>query len=266
LVEALGSRRKRSGSGGNLFSCRRPDGHEYMQALGPAGFDGGLQSGFRERLTSQLGGRYGERERVGVWWIYVEYQMRRAVPFADLEERRVILHGTLIGEPEQGPAVVAEPIGDLSLRGLGPQRRFRYPRRGVLGEVLLHERRLTAQHPDHGQRPVRQSRDNSCTDGVEVLDKIPLGRVGALEQRLIEIGQLDPVTYLVLAHRLILHLAAPFPATSGPGCLCEPRGFGAGMMSRRVAGIMSVRPRQLAAPPNGTISRSRPRDSARFAR
>ena len=44
---------------------------------------------------------------------------------------------------------------------------------------------------DHGQRPVVQHRNDLPGDGVEVVDEVPLGRPGAVEERLIEVGQSD---------------------------------------------------------------------------
>ena len=81
-------------------------------------------------------------------------------PSAGPDQRGVVLHGALVGEPQQGAAVVAERVGHLAPGGLRPQRHGPHPRRGVLGHVLLHERRLAAQHPDHRQRPVPQLGDD----------------------------------------------------------------------------------------------------------
>jgi hypothetical protein len=44
-------------------------------------------------------------------------------------------------------------------------------------------------HPDHRQRPVGQHRDDPLGDGVEVVDEVPLGRPGAVEERLVEVGE-----------------------------------------------------------------------------
>ena len=67
------------------------------------------------------------------------------------------------------------------------------------GHVLLHERRLAAGHPDHRQRPVAQLGEDPVVHAVEVVDEVTLGRAGAIEQRLVEVGQLDPVARLVAA-------------------------------------------------------------------
>jgi len=46
---------------------------------------------------------------------------------------------------------------------------------------------------DHRQRPVRQPGDDPVADRVEVVDEIALGRLGAVEQRLVEVGESDAV-------------------------------------------------------------------------
>ena len=69
-------------------------------------------------------------------------------------ERRVVLDGALVGEPQQRATVVAQRVGHLALRRLGPQLHRAHPRRRVLRDVLLHERFLAAVDPDHRQRPV----------------------------------------------------------------------------------------------------------------
>ena len=63
-------------------------------------------------------------------------------------------------EPQQRPVVVAQCVGNLALGRFGPHRDRLHPRRGVLGHVLLHERRLAPQRPDHGQRPIGQHRQD----------------------------------------------------------------------------------------------------------
>src|SRR3546814_9451664 len=60
--------------------------------------------------------------------------------------------GALVREPQQRLAVVAERVGDLALRRLGPQVDGANEVRRVLRDVLLHERLLPAVHPDHRQR------------------------------------------------------------------------------------------------------------------
>ena len=63
--------------------------------------------------------------------------------------------------------------------------------RRVLRDVLLHERLLPAMHADHRQRPVLEHRDDAVAHRVEVVDEVALGRVGAVEQRVVEAAQRD---------------------------------------------------------------------------
>jgi hypothetical protein len=51
-------------------------------------------------------------------------------------------------------------------------------------------------HPDDRQRPVGQHRNNLFCDGFEVIDEVPLGRSGTVEERLVEVGQSDAVPLL----------------------------------------------------------------------
>ena len=55
---------------------------------------------------------------------------------------------------------------------------------------------LTRPRPHHRERPVGQHGDDSPGDGVEVVDEVPLGRPGAVEERLVEVGQSDAVPLL----------------------------------------------------------------------
>ena len=104
-------------------------------------------------------------------------------------ESRVVLHRALVGEPQQRAAVVAQRVRHFPLRGLRPELHRTNPVGGVLRDVLLHERLLTAVDPDHRQRPVLQLGDDPVANTVEVVEQVPLGRVRAFEQRLVEIGQ-----------------------------------------------------------------------------
>ena len=67
------------------------------------------------------------------------------------------------------------------------------------GNVLLHERGLAPSHPDDRQRPVAQLGKDPVAHVVEVVDQIALRRSGTVEQRLVEVGQIDPVPRLVAA-------------------------------------------------------------------
>ena len=106
-----------------------------------------------------------------------------------LRERGVVLDGPLVREPDQRAAVVAERVRDLALRRLGPDARRLHPVRRVLRHVLLHERLLAAMDPDHRERSVLEHRDDPVAHAVEIVDEIALGRVRAVEQRLIEVRQ-----------------------------------------------------------------------------
>src|SRR6266436_138642 len=87
--------------------------------------------------------------------------MRLPVQAPGADQGRVILDRPLVGEPQQRPAIVAERVLNLATRGLRPLRDRAYPGRRVLGEVLLHEGVLAAQHPDDRQRPVAPASANS---------------------------------------------------------------------------------------------------------
>jgi hypothetical protein len=62
---------------------------------------------------------------------------------------------------------------------------------------------------DRGAVP--QFRDDPIGDSVEIVDEIPFGRTRAFEQRLVEVRQLNAVTHLIFAHRIILHLPPSLP-------------------------------------------------------
>ena len=116
-----------------------------------------------------------------------------------VDRRRVKLHCALVGQPQQRSAVIAQCVRHVALRRLSPQLHSRHPRRRVLGKVLLHERALAGPHPDHRQRPVGERRDHPVGDSVEIIDQIALRRIRALEQRLIEVRQLDAVRTSLVA-------------------------------------------------------------------
>src|SRR5262249_31978116 len=167
-VHALGARRDRARRGGHLVDRRRClHRYEYVQALRPAGLDRTRQAGLGPALADYLGGSDGHWERVGGWWVEVEHEVCRTVPAIHLDQRRVVLHGTLIGEPQQRAAVVAQRVRDLALRSLCPQLDGPHPGWCVTRDVLLHERRLAAQHPDNRERPVPQRRDDPVVNGFQ---------------------------------------------------------------------------------------------------
>jgi len=78
----------------------------------------------------------------------------------DAHQRRVILDGALIREPQQCPAVIAQAhssplVSDDSAHIV---TRCTQDER-VRGQVLLHEGLLTAVNTDHGERPVLELRE-----------------------------------------------------------------------------------------------------------
>jgi hypothetical protein len=141
--------------------------------------------------------------------------VRRTIPLIGPEQRRVVFDGALVGEPEQRSAVVAQRIGDLTLRALRPHLHRRHPIRGVLRNVLLHERCLTTQDAHHRQRAVPQLKDHALTDRIEVVNEIAFARPGAIEQLLIEVREPNALSYLVGAHRFIVHPTARGRAAEG---------------------------------------------------
>ena len=174
--------------------------HEYVHALRPAGLDRAGQAGPGQRLADQVGGADGEGEGVPGRRVDVEHQVGGMVQLTGQGQRRVILHRPLVREPQQRAAVVAQRVGHLTSRCLRPQRHRPHPRRRVLGHVLLHERRLAAEHPDDRQRPVPQDCDDLVSHRVQVVHQIPLGRLRAVEQGLVQVGQRYPVPHLAAAH------------------------------------------------------------------
>jgi hypothetical protein len=103
----------------------------------------------------------------------------------------VVLDRPLVGEPQQRLPVVADRIADHSFAVLRRDLERRDRRRGVGGQVLLHEGRLPAQHPDNAQCSLGEHRHESVRDGVQVVDQVTLGGSGVGEQRLVEVGQPD---------------------------------------------------------------------------
>ena len=130
---------------------------------------------------------------IGARRVEVEHEMRGVVESVGEPERRVVLDGPLVGEPQQRPTVVAERVGDGALRSRCPERDRGHPIRRVLRHVLLHERRLIAGRPDDGQRSVTQHGQQPIAHTIEVVDELPLGGAGTLVQRLIQVRQLDPI-------------------------------------------------------------------------
>ena len=196
-VELLGPPGDRPGRRGGVLRRRRRrvDRDEHVHALGPAGLDRAREPGVVEHLADEP--RRGDRggEAVALGRVEVEHEVGRR---------------GRAGRPARASGGTRRPAGwrttaacrrslhsaydDVALRCLRPQRHRLDPVRRVLGQVLLHERRLAAGHPDHRQRPVAQHRDDPVVHRVEVVDERPLGHAGPLEQRLVEVRQLDVMT------------------------------------------------------------------------
>lgn len=204
VVASAGSSRsargQRAGRGRGLLHRRPRHRHEHVHALGTARLHRSRQAGVGQRLPDETSGADGQAERVPVRRVDVEHQMRGLVPMPDAHQRQVVFHGALIGEPQQRTAVVAQRVRHLAPGRLRPQPYPRHPRRGVFRQVLLHERGLAAQHPHDRQRPIRQVRHEPLPDGVQVVDQVALGRLRPLEQRLVEVGERNPVADLTAAH------------------------------------------------------------------
>ena len=193
-------------------------------------------SAWRTRWAARDGGG----EAVALGWVEVEHEVGRPVQPVGECQRRVVLDGPLVGEPQQRAPVVAQGVGDRALGRLGPQWQALHPLRRVRREVLLHERRLAAGHPDHRQRPVAQHREDPLVHGVEVVDELALGGASALEQRLVEVGQLDAVT---LGHRRSVdgltkpELARARRPSAPAGVVLQTLGDGDLLLTGRLVGV-----------------------------
>jgi hypothetical protein len=199
------------------------DRDEHVDALGPARLHGALEPQLVERLVDQVGDADDQPEVAALGRIEVDHQVGDAVGPVDPQQGRVVLDGPLVGEPQQRAAVVADGVGHVALGGLGPEAHRADPVGRVLGDVLLHERLLPAVHPDHRQRPVLQDGHDAIAHLVEVVDQIALRRVGPVEQRLVEVGELDPLA-LLTGVALALgrgHTSGPYP----PGALVTRAGL-----------------------------------------
>jgi hypothetical protein len=168
------------------------DRHDYVHALGAADLDAAGEPGLGQRLADELGGVHGGVERSSRRRIDVQHQMRlRVIRRIEPHQGGMVLDGALVGEPQQRGPVVAQRVGHLALRGLRPDLGRAHPGRRVLRDVLLHERLLTAQRPDHRQRPVAQLAEQLLADRLEVADQIAFRRLRTIKQRLVEVGQPD---------------------------------------------------------------------------
>ena len=161
-----------------MSSDRRPrlDRHEYVNPLGPAGLDRPGQPESARAWRTRNAARTATREGIRLRGIEIQHEVGGVSPDTGPHQHRVVLDRPLVAEPQQRTPVVAQRIGDLAPGRLGPQRHRRHPVRRVLGHVLLHERGLAAQHPDHRQWPVPQRRDDRVSHGVQIVHQVALGR------------------------------------------------------------------------------------------
>ncbi len=171
------------------------DGDEHVDALGPTGLHPALQPRVGQRLADQVGRSHGHREAGGVGWVEVEHEVGGAVGLVGPTQCRVILDRPLVGEPQQRAAVVAQGVRHLALGRLRPELHGAHPCRRVLRDVLLHERLLAPVYPDDRQRPILQLGQDQLAHAVQILHQVSFRRPGALEQRLVEVGELDGVAF-----------------------------------------------------------------------
>ena len=195
-------------------------GHEHVHALGAARLHRALQTDIGQGLAHQVGRPDSHREGVGVGRVEIEHEMGHTVGTGRQHEGRVVLHGALVGEPDQRAAVVAQRVRHVPLRRLGPELHRGHPRRRVLRDVLLHEGVPATVDADDRQRPVLQRGDDPLAHAVEVVDEVPLGGAGTVEQRLVEVGQ----------------------GHAGPGCVAAPSTHGADATDLSVASVPAPRP------------------------
>ena len=124
-IELLGAHRDRARRGGDVFDRRAGvDRDEHVHALGAARLDRAL-AGRRRRAPGGRGGRREPPSRsvVAVGRVEVEHEVGHAVGTVGAHQRRVVLDGALVREPQQRAPVVAQRVGHLALRRLGPDGR-----------------------------------------------------------------------------------------------------------------------------------------------
>ncbi len=239
---ALSDRASRSRDVGHRGSMER---HVDVQPLRSARLHCALEALLGQRRAHEVSGARRHGKGIGAGWIEIDDKMRRALGAIRPHEGRVILHRPLVGEPDEGSPVVAQRIVDIAPRGLRPEASPPHPVRGVARQVLLHEGFLATMHPDHRERPVHQLGQDPVVDGVEILDQVSLRRSGVLEERLVEIGQLDAMKLLSFRHG-----AEPSPSSTPSRDTGQARDAN------------SRRSRRSAAPPAFTPRSSRPSSAA----
>jgi len=122
--------------------------HKHVQAFCTARLHSAGHAGVSESLVDQMSGLHDYREGCSFGRIKIEYQIVRLVPAINPEEGDVVLQSTLIREPEQRAAVVAQRVRHFAPRRFGPDRDPGHPIWGVFGQILLHESRLARSDPD----------------------------------------------------------------------------------------------------------------------
>ena len=180
-VEALGAGGDRPGRRGGVLDAGPPAiGTNDVHALGPAGLHGAGQPD----VGRARGGPAGRRRR----------RRRSRRPRAGRGRARGASSCRLAGRgsapggtrPRAGSPATAACGGRCTARRCTSRCDASAqtvvaldPVRGVLGQVLLHERRLAGPHPNHRQRPVAQPGQDALADRVEVVDQVALVGVGA---------------------------------------------------------------------------------------
>ena len=210
---AVGARRDRPGGGGGVLErhVARRAGTKTCTPLAPLVFTAPARPTSASACAHELRGGHRGREAAALRRVEVEHEVRPRSVLVGPHQRRVVLDRPLVGEPQQRAPVVAQRVGDLALATPRPTRDGAHdPVRRVLRHVLLHERlpgRGRTRITDSGRS--RSSGRIRSRDRVEVVDEVALGRVGAVEQRLVEVGELDAVAGLLrLGHQLVTSFRA----------------------------------------------------------